>query len=191
MNISLSLQVYWYWFVHIWELTGQVGLEVHPWFSSSALRVLFILLGGFERWKRSGGTAAAMWGAVSKFCSKQHAAYSRSCLQALCQSQAVEPYNCTDTATTWKKSCFISSERLDFLMVDNLSIADHAFPMRLSTSLSVDVILLLGYVKLSTDFKCLLFNAEMVPTCLKDIKSVLSELMQRPMSLASCFRSFC
>ena len=42
----------------------------------------------------------------------------------------VYPYSSIDTVTAWKKSCFILSDRLDFHMIDNLSIAVHAF-MRL------------------------------------------------------------
>ena len=35
-------------------------------------------------------------------------------------------------ATTWKNSCFILSERSDFHMVDNLSVAVHALPMHIT-----------------------------------------------------------
>ena len=37
--------------------------------------------------------------------------------------QVVQPYNSTDTATAWKNSHFILSERSDFYLVVNLSIA--------------------------------------------------------------------
>ena len=55
----------------------------------------------------------------------------------------------TDTGTAWKKSCFILSERPDFHIVDNLSIAVHGLPMHMLISLSVDKILLPSYFNLS------------------------------------------
>ena len=44
--------------------------------------------------------------------------------------QVVQLYNSTDTATAMKNSHLILSWRSDFLMVINLSIAIHFFPMR-------------------------------------------------------------
>ena len=44
--------------------------------------------------------------------------------------------------TAWKNSHFISSERSDFQMVDNLSTVLHALSIHMLTSLSVDEILL-------------------------------------------------
>ena len=55
-------------------------------------------------------------------------------------------YNSSNTATAWKKTLFILSERSDFHMVDNLSIEVYAVPMGMLTSLSVDEILLQRYV---------------------------------------------
>ena len=52
--------------------------------------------------------------------------------------QVVHPYGSIDTATAWKKSCLILSERSDFYMIDNLSIALHTLPMRMLRSLWVD-----------------------------------------------------
>ena len=53
----------------------------------------------------------------------------------------MQPYSSADTATVWKNSCFILSERSDFLMVDNLLI-DHALPVHMLTSLLVNKLLL-------------------------------------------------
>ena len=55
---------------------------------------------------------------------------------------------CTDTVVLTqeqleKKSRFILSDWSNFLMIDNLVIADHTFAWRMLTSLSVDKILLL------------------------------------------------
>ena len=63
--------------------------------------------------------------------------------------------------TGWKNSCFILS---DFHMDVNWSIAVHALPMHIWTSLSVDEILLPKNVKWSTNFRGLPFNAEMAPS---------------------------
>ena len=71
------------------------------------------------RWVASGYVTAVLWGAASMINSKQH------------KVQVVEPYNSTDSATALKNSCFVLSERLDFHMLNNLSIAVHAFPMHM------------------------------------------------------------
>ena len=54
----------------------------------------------------------------------------------------VQLYSSTDTPAAWKVSGFILSERSDFQMVDNLSIAFHALSMYMLKSLSVEEILL-------------------------------------------------
>ena len=64
--------------------------------------------------------------------------------------QVVQPYNRTDITTAWKNCHFNLSVRSDFHMTDNLFVADHAFPIRVLTSLSVDEILLPRYVNCST-----------------------------------------
>ena len=89
----------------------------------------------------------------------------------------VQPNNSTDTATAEKISRFISSGRLDFHIVDNLSIAVHAFPMRMLTSLSVDEISLARHVNWSINFRELSFIMEMAPFCSKHMNFVLSEFM--------------
>ena len=69
-------------------------------------------------------------------------------------SPVVQPYSITDTATAWK--IFFLSGRSDFYIIDNLSIAVHDFPKRISTSVSVDGILLPRNVMWSTYFRGLL-----------------------------------
>ena len=54
----------------------------------------------------------------------------------------VHPYSRHDTTATWKKLRFILSERLEFHIIDNLSIAGNALVSRILMSLSVDEILL-------------------------------------------------
>ena len=60
-------------------------------------------------------------------------------------------------------------------MTDNLFVADHAFAIRVLTSLSVDEILLPMYVNCSTGLRGVPLSAEMFPFFLKLMKSVLSE----------------
>ena len=48
-------------------------------------------------------------------------------------------------------------------MVNNLLIAFHALSKGTLTSLSVDEILLPRYMNWCTNFRCLLFNEEMMP----------------------------
>ena len=47
---------------------------------------------------------------------------------------------------TAKNSRLILSERLNFSMIDSLVLAFYAFPIRISTSITVDEILLPRYV---------------------------------------------
>ena len=60
----------------------------------------------------------------------------------LVRVQLVQPYSSTDTTTAWKNCLFSLSVKSDFHMTDNLFIADHAFPIHVLTSLSVEEILL-------------------------------------------------
>ena len=54
----------------------------------------------------------------------------------------VHLYSRTDITTAWKKLCFILSEESGFHMIDNLSIAVHAFTSRILMPFSVDETLL-------------------------------------------------
>ena len=65
--------------------------------------------------------------------------------------QVVQSYSSTDITTAWKNCLFSLSVRSDFHMTDNLLVANHAFPIQVLTSLSVDEILLPRYVNFSTD----------------------------------------
>ena len=62
----------------------------------------------------------------------------------------VQPYNNTDLATAGKNYNFILSERSDFYMVLNQSLAVNTLPMQIL--FSVNEILLQGYVNWSTNF---------------------------------------
>ena len=79
----------------------------------------------------------------------------------------VQPYSSTDSTTAWKNCRFNLSVRSDFHMIDDLFVADHAFPIHVLTSLSVDEILLPRYVNCSTGFRGLPLSMEMSPFFLK------------------------
>ena len=85
---------------------------------------------------------------VAYFCSYNLAFFSRRFVRV----QLKEPYSSTDTVTDWNKSHCILSERSNFIISEKLSIATHACPLRMLTSLSIDEILMPMYVNWSTDF---------------------------------------
>ena len=81
----------------------------------------------------------------------------------LISNHVVHQYSRIDTPTTWKKLCFILSDRSDFHMIDNLSIAVIAFTRCILMSFSVDETLLLRYINLSTSFREPPFSVEKFP----------------------------
>ena len=58
----------------------------------------------------------------------------------------MQPYSSTDMTTVSKNTHFILSKWSDFYMINNLSIAIHAFRRHMLTTFSVDEILLLRFV---------------------------------------------
>ena len=143
------------WHIHV---KGSIE-ERHLWIclcsNNSIPQVLFVLLGWFLRWEVNGCTAVVSWGVAARIClislvgflCSSHLAFSQ------CVLSLVHPYSSTDTTAAWKKSHSISSDRLDFHIIDSLSIAVHAFTRHILTSLSVDETLLPRYVILSTNFR--------------------------------------
>ena len=119
-----------------------------------------------------GCTAEVLW-----IFSRQHTAFLCNSHLAfpLCilSMSVVHPYSCMDTATAWKKSFFILLYRLDFHMIDSLSVAVHAFAKHMLMSFSVDVMLLPRYMNWSTNFRDLPLRVVMPPFCLKHMYSVL------------------
>ena len=109
---------------------------------------------------------------TQKLLCSSHLAFS------LCVSiHRVHPKNSIDIATTWKKSLFILLNRSDFHIISNLPIAFQIFTRCMLTSLSVNEMLLVRYVKGSTYFWGLPLTVEMVPSCLKYVDSVLLAFM--------------
>ena len=49
-------------------------------------------------------------------------------------------HSCTDTATVWKDSRLILSERSDFHMIDNLSIVEINFPVCMLKLSSIEIL---------------------------------------------------
>ena len=70
----------------------------------------------------------------------------------------VYPYNRIDSIAVWKKSRFILSDWFVLHMVDNRSIADHAFARCILKTCSVDETQLPRYADLSTNFRELPFR---------------------------------
>ena len=79
-----------------------------------------------------------------------------------------------------KKSHFISSDRSDLNMIDNLSTAVHAFARYMLTSLSVDELLLPRSGNLPIYFRGLPLGVMIAPSHLKHMYSVLFAFMWRP-----------
>ena len=101
----------------------------------------------------------------------------------------VHPYNRIDTSDAWKKLSFISSDKSDFHVINNLLIAVYAFASPILMLFSVDEMLLPRYVILSTDFREPQFSMEMSPFWLKYMYSVLSAFTWRPMPPAACSKT--
>ena len=103
----------------------------------------------------SGRTAAVLWSNASRMCSKDSILESfldpSLFTYRFVSTQAVHPYNSTDTATTWKNSYFILPECSDFHKGVNLSLEMHTLSVCALTSFSVDEILLPRYMNWSTN----------------------------------------
>ena len=97
----------------------------------------------------------------------------------------VLPYSSIDTTAAWKKLRFVLSVRSDCYMTDSLSIAIHVYASHVLMFVSVDEILLPRSVNLSTSFRELQFNVEMLPVWLKHIYSVFCVLTWKPMPAAA------
>ena len=77
----------------------------------------------------------------------------------------------------WKKLCFILSDKSDFQMIDNLSIAVYVFASHILISFSIDEMLLSRYVNLSFSFKEPLFRVEMSFDFMTLQEGIISEVM--------------
>ena len=84
----------------------------------------------------------------------------------------VDRYCSTDTPTNSKESCFILSQRSNFHMFDNVSVAVHAFAKRLLSLFSVKEILLPRCVNGSTNFRGSPVKVKVVSPCLKHMNAI-------------------
>ena len=91
--------------------------------------------------------------------------------------RVVQRYRSTDMSVAWKNLRFILSDISNFHIVDNVSIAVHGLPMFMSTSISVDEILLPRYMNLSR-------AVHVLPTCMLTSISVDEILLLRYMNLS-------
>ena len=147
--------------------------------SSSLLfpHFLFVLLESILRWEASCRIAEILWGVTSRICLKQHLTFLYSFFSKRFRVHVVHPYRSIDTAIAWKKSRNISSDRSDFYTMYNLSTAVHMLPRFMLTLLSVDEILLPGYVKLYTNFRGLPIKVEMALSLLNQMNFILLVFM--------------
>ena len=116
-------------------------------------------------------TAVVLLGTAFRICSKGHAVFLYSSYLASSLGALLKFKGCNHAVVlTWIQlgRILVLSDRSDFQMAVNLSIAVHALPRYMLTSLPVYEILLPGYVNWSINFKGFL-------SWLKHMNSVLSE----------------
>ena len=137
---------------------------------------------------------AVLKGVTSKICSKQQATSMRSSYLVFSPGVSLKSKRCNHTVVLTQRGrifvlfhlrCQIS------ILVVNLSIAIHAIPMCMLTSLSIDKILLRKYVNWSTHFRGLSFIEEMVLCGLNHMNYVLSKFKQWPMPPSACSKLCC
>ena len=98
-------------------------LWVRPYFTR---RFQHVLLEWFVRWEVNGRTIAVLFDSASRICSNSVEHWYLGPIRLFIQaflSSIVQPYSCTDMAITRKNPSFILSERSDFHLIVNLSIA--------------------------------------------------------------------
>ena len=74
--------------------------------------------------------AVVLWDVASRICLIKLVAFLGNCHQAFSFYAKSESKWCIHRVVltaSWKKMCFILSDRFDFHMTDSQSIADHAF----------------------------------------------------------------
>ena len=87
------------------------------------------------------------------------------------RAHVVHPLSSFGTMAPWKKSHFILLDKSHFDMIKYPLLADLTFARHLLMSLSVDEMLLLRYINLSTNFREQPFRVEMPPSWLKHMNS--------------------
>ena len=174
--------------IHVKGSIGEHHLWVHPYFSSSVPHILSILFGWFYWWE-VGSIQLLFVGCCFQVLSNITHSISVQFLSGffyirLVGIHVVHPYSRIDL----KKWPFILSAKFDFYMIDKLSIAVRAFASHKLMSFSVDEILLLKYMNLSTIFRKSPLSMKMSLFWLKHMYSILSAFTWRPMPPAACSR---
>ena len=128
------------------------------------------------RWVVSGCTNAVWWYTLTQICTKRHTVFLCSSHLAFSPKALLKSRWCSHTTVLTllllERISVLFYQRLDFDMGNNLSITVHAL-----TSLSIDEILLLRYVKWSTDFRGLLLMWRWIYFLKKHNNFLLSEIM--------------
>ena len=101
--------------------------------------------------------------------------------------RVVQPYNSTDTDTAWENSHFILSERLNFHMVVNQSIAVHALPKHTLTSLSEDELLVMRYMNWSINFRGLPSKDAKTDYCWQELYLSVEDKCRQAMGIHNNF----
>ena len=91
----------------------------------------------------------------------------------------VHLYSRINMTAAWKRLCFILSDKSDFPMIDDQSIAVYAFARRKLMSFSADEMLLLRYMNVSINFREPPFRVEVSSFWLKHMYSVLSAFTRK------------
>ena len=126
---------------HVKGSIGEHCLWFHPYFSTSVPHVHLIWM-GLEmggRWPYSHCFVGCCFQDLFNIaCSILVQFPSSFFFIYLVSIHVVHPYSRIDMAAAWKKLRFILSDRSDFHMIDNLSIAVHDFTSHILMSFSVD-----------------------------------------------------
>ena len=140
-------------------------------------------LGRFLRWEVDIRTAALLWDAASRICSKQHAvSLCHFHLFFFSRSIALESRRCNHIVVQTR----LLLTRIPVLFIGELTFPYDRWPINSSPCLSHTYVYI-AFSRWDIDTEvCMPFNVGMAPSFLKRMNSVLSELKLIPMPLAAC-----
>ena len=141
------------------------------------------------KWEASEHTAAVLYGAASRICSKR--SILCSLYLAFSSSVLLDSWSCNHILVLIRlqlrriPALFYRRDQISVLSItyQKQSTPFHAW----GDLLSVDEMLLLRYLNGSTNFRCFPFNVKITPSCLKHMNSGVFLFTLRAMSLASCY----
>ena len=129
-----------------------------------------------KRWEVTGRTAAVLWDFAFWIHSKEQTAFLYSSRQTFTFCVLLAPMWCIYIVVLIHLQLRRNSisDKSNFHMIENSSIAFYTFDRRMLSSLSFnELLLLLIYVKWSTNLRSLSLKVEVAPFCLKHMNSVL------------------